>query len=338
MHRERSTDRTGDRDHGTGTEQRDEQETEPDEDPSVSGDPIVRIERSTPSRLAHAIRARDRDRAFREDAGERQESGRQTDHPSDPSSNSQSPTSSPRSARMWATLGTSSGGLETAIVPVASSVTEERRDDRLSSMRPFDRSDLPHDPAPVPEPGELHDDVDRRGDLIADVRGRKLDVRHHRHRLEAPEQVPAGVRVGGRQGPVVAGVHRLEHVEGFTPADLADDDPVGAHPEGVADEVTNRHLAATLDVRRPRLERDDVRLMQAELGRVFDRDQALLVRDERGQDAEERRLAAAGATADDEVGTSSDARREEPKIARGRWFPAPRCRHRTAARERTCGS
>jgi len=38
---------------------------------------------------------------------------------------------------------------------------------------------------------------------------------------------------------VVAGVHRLEHVERFAAAALADDDTVGAHTQGVADEVAD---------------------------------------------------------------------------------------------------
>ena len=48
--------------------------------------------------------------------------------------------------------------------------------------------------------------------------------------------------------PLVARVHRLEHVEGLRAADLADDDPVGPHAEG-ADELADAHLALALDVR-----------------------------------------------------------------------------------------
>ena len=51
-------------------------------------------------------------------------------------------------------------------------------------------------------------------------------------------------------------VHRLEHVEGLTAADLTDDDPIRSHPERVANQITD--LAATLDGRRSGLETDDV--------------------------------------------------------------------------------
>ena len=45
-------------------------------------------------------------------------------------------------------------------------------------------------------------------------------------------------------------------------------------------QVALRDLALALDVRRARLEADDVRLLQLQLGRVLDRDDALVVRDE----------------------------------------------------------
>ena len=57
----------------------------------------------------------------------------------------------------------------------------------------------------------------------------------------------------GRERSLVAGVHRLEHVERFAAADLADDDPVGSHPKRVAHQIADRHLASALDVGGPRL-------------------------------------------------------------------------------------
>ena len=59
------------------------------------------------------------------------------------------------------------------------------------------------------------------------------------HHLQPVQRVARGVGVDGRQRPVVAGVHRLEHVERLGAADLADDDPVGPHAKGVADEVAD---------------------------------------------------------------------------------------------------
>src|SRR5437870_3403802 len=45
----------------------------------------------------------------------------------------------------------------------------ERRDDRFSAMRALDRGDLPHDATAPARSCEVHDDVDRRCDLVADV-------------------------------------------------------------------------------------------------------------------------------------------------------------------------
>ncbi len=61
-----------------------------------------------------------------------------------------------------------------------------------------------------------------------------------------------------RERAVVTGRHRAEHVERLGAANLADDDPVGPHAQRVAHEPADRHLAAALDARRPRLEPDDV--------------------------------------------------------------------------------
>ena len=105
----------------------------------------------------------------------------------------------------------------------------------------------------------------------------------------------------GHERALVAGVERLQHVDGLGAADLADDDPVRPHAQRVAHEVADRDLALALDVGRARLERDHVRLLQAQLGVVLDGDDALAVGHRRGERVQQRRLAGAGAAADDDV-------------------------------------
>ncbi len=85
------------------------------------------------------------------------------------------------------------------------------------------------------------------------------------------------VGVHGGDRAVVAGVHRLQHVEGGAVADLADDDAVGPHPQRVADEVADGDLAPALDVGRARLQPQHVLLVELQLGGVLDRDDALVV-------------------------------------------------------------
>ena len=90
------------------------------------------------------------------------------------------------------------------------------------------------DPAgAVLETGLLDDEVDGAGDLLADGAHGKVHAGHQDHRLETRERVARGVGVERRDRAVVAGVHRLEHVEGGRVADLADDDAVRAHTQGV---------------------------------------------------------------------------------------------------------
>ena len=74
----------------------------------------------------------------------------------------------------------------------------------------------------------------------------------------------------------MAGVERLEHVERLAAADLADDDAVGPHAQRGAHEIAHRDRACALGVGRPRFEPHDVRLREAELGGLLDRDDALV--------------------------------------------------------------
>ena len=94
----------------------------------------------------------------------------------------------------------------------------------------------------------------------------------------------------------MAGVHGLEHVEGLAAAALADDDPVGPHAQRVLHEVADGDLAPALDVGWARLEREHVFLVELELLGILDRDDALVVGDERRQHVERRRLTGAGTT------------------------------------------
>jgi hypothetical protein len=55
----------------------------------------------------------------------------------------------------------------------------------------------------------------------------------------------------------------VEHVEGLGPANLAHDDPVGAHEQRVADELAQGDLAHPLGVGGPGLQADHVLTGQA---------------------------------------------------------------------------
>ena len=102
-------------------------------------------------------------------------------------------------------------------------------------------------------------------------------------------------------GPVVAGVHGREHVETFRATNFAQDDAVRAHTQGVHDKVADGDRALAFKVRRTGFERQPVRLLQAEFGRVFDGDDALARVDHLGKGVEHRRLTRARAAGNDDV-------------------------------------
>ena len=108
------------------------------------------------------------------------------------------------------------------------------------------------------------------------------------------------------QGSVVAGVHGLEHVESLGAAALADDDPVGAHAQGVSNEVPHRHPTGSFGVGGPGFEPHDVGPGQAQLGRVLDGHHALVVADDGGKGVEQRRLAGSGSPRHHEVPPGPD--------------------------------
>src|SRR5881409_2008739 len=82
----------------------------------------------------------------------------------------------------------------------------------------------------------------------------------------------------GGERTIMASVHCLEHVDGFTAADFANHNSVGTHPQRVPDQVTLGNLALALDVRGPGLQSDDVRLLHLQLRRIFNRHDALVSR------------------------------------------------------------
>ena len=133
------------------------------------------------------------------------------------------------------------------------------------------------DPAVAVGQALLDDDVDGGGDLLADGAHRQVHAGHQHHGLEAGDGVARGVGVDGGQRAVVAGVHGLEHVEGLAAAALADDDAVRPHAQRVAHQVADRDCALALDVGRPGLELHHVVLLELQLGRVLDGDDALVV-------------------------------------------------------------
>ena len=77
----------------------------------------------------------------------------------------------------------------------------------------------------------LHHQLDGAGELLQNHARGNLEVGHHHHGFEARERVARRVGVDRAHRALDAGVHRLQHVERFGAAALADDDAVGPHTE-----------------------------------------------------------------------------------------------------------
>ena len=103
----------------------------------------------------------------------------------------------------------------------------------------------------------------------------------------------------------MARVERHEQIERFATAHLADHDPVRAHAQGAPQQIPDAHQAPTFDVCGAALEAHDVRLAQAKLRCVLDRDHPLRLIDERGEGVEQRRLARAGPATDQDAAARS---------------------------------
>ncbi len=111
----------------------------------------------------------------------------------------------------------------------------------------------------------------------------------------------------------VAGRERPEHRHRLGAAALADEDPVGVHPQRVGDEVLERDCREAVGARRPRLVADAVgeQARQLQLGRGLADDDPFGAGDRAAERVQERRLAGGDAAGDDDVLAGADAGGEE---------------------------
>src|SRR5882757_4766224 len=113
----------------------------------------------------------------------------------------------------------------------------------------------------------LDHDVDCGGNLRTQRPNRKCNACHRHHRLNAAQCISCRVCVYSRQGTVMAGVHGLEHVEGFSAAHLADNDTIRPHSQAVSEQFTLRDFTFSLNVWRARLQSHDMGLLELKFRR-----------------------------------------------------------------------
>ena len=143
--------------------------------------------------------------------------------------------------------------------------------------------------------------VDGAGDVVMHGRERPgADLLEHERR-QPVERIGGRIGVHRTQRAVVAGVERLQQVDGLGATHLAHDETVGAHAQGGAKQVGERHLAHAFRGGVARLETQHVRMVQPKFGDVFQRHDPAAGVDGCGQRVQQRGLARRGGAADHDV-------------------------------------
>ena len=83
-----------------------------------------------------------------------------------------------------------------------------------------------------------------------------------------------------RQRSIVAGVHRLQHVQRLAAAHLAHHDTLGAHAQRIADQIANGDQTRAIGQDGRRFQAHHMRLSQLQFGRIFHRADAFVGGDE----------------------------------------------------------
>ncbi len=136
-----------------------------------------------------------------------------------------------------------------------------------------DLGDAGHAARAVAQARALHQDVDRRGDLLPDGGQVHIGVGQRHHHFQARNGVARAVGVHRGERAVVAGIHGLQHVERFFAAHLAHDDAVGPHAQAVDQQLPLPHRALAFEIRGPRFQARQVGLFQLQFGGVLDGDE-----------------------------------------------------------------
>ena len=138
--------------------------------------------------------------------------------------------------------------------------------------------------------------IDRANKLLPDRARGQSHIAHLHHVLDPGHRIACRVGMDGGHAAVVAGVHGLQHVEGFRSAYLAHDDAVGPHAQCVMDQVALSDLAAPLQTGWAGFHPHHMRLLQLQFGCVLDRNDAFAVVDQPRHGIQQRGLAGASTT------------------------------------------
>ncbi len=100
-----------------------------------------------------------------------------------------------------------------------------------------------------------------------------------------------------RKRAIMSRVHRLQHVESLRPTAFPDDDAIWSHTERIDDQITDGDFPPALRVAWASLKPNDMGMLkEAQLRRILDGDNALIMRYDARQGVEQRGLPTSRAT------------------------------------------
>ena len=106
---------------------------------------------------------------------------------------------------------------------------------------------------------------------------------------------------------IMACVHRLQHINRFAAADLADDDAIGPHPKRGPNQLPDRDLTLALHIRIARFKTDEIiQMKQSQFRRILDGDDPFILGDAAGQRIQQRRLRCRPSADEDVISGSHD--------------------------------
>ena len=135
---------------------------------------------------------------------------------------------------------------------------------------------------------------------------RQTDIGRQNAMCQARECLLRRVRVNGAQAAEMARVQRLQQIESFGAADLADENAIRPVPQCRAKQIRDRHrrqrrLLSERRLRAARLQTKDVRFVEVNLRRLLDQDNPVPIGNVRRESIQKRRLPSARSARDQDV-------------------------------------
>ena len=153
----------------------------------------------------------------------------------------------------------------------------------------------------------MDNELNRRHDLLADRSRRQIQPGHQHHGFQSSQRIAGTISMNGCQTSVMPGIHRLQHVQSLTAANFADDNSIGPHAQSIDNQIARHDTSMSFNIRRASFHANNMVLVQNQFGRIFDRDNAFMIRNRFRDGSQKRRLARACAAGNQDIlATSHD--------------------------------